>query len=162
MRNITTEEVSGGKAIKYIDVFGHQDNLSLKSEFEGKTYWIYDFYCMHPTCNCNNVYLKFISKEEQAEFGVRLQFNTNEFKVEDSSFSKKEAREIAEDTLKNSSQAVDLFKQRYVQMKQEGSAILAKAEKKQKPIQSKVLIGRNDPCPCGSEKKYKKCCGAAS
>jgi uncharacterized protein YecA (UPF0149 family) len=19
--------------------------------------------------------------------------------------------------------------------------------------------GRNDPCPCGSEKKYKKCCG---
>ncbi len=23
-------------------------------------------------------------------------------------------------------------------------------------------IGRNDPCPCGSEKKFKKCCGAAS
>lgn len=21
--------------------------------------------------------------------------------------------------------------------------------------------GRNDPCPCGSGKKYKKCCGAA-
>lgn len=21
-------------------------------------------------------------------------------------------------------------------------------------------IGRNDPCPCGSGKKYKKCCGA--
>lgn len=23
-------------------------------------------------------------------------------------------------------------------------------------------IGRNDPCPCGSGKKYKKCCGGAS
>jgi len=23
-----------------------------------------------------------------------------------------------------------------------------------------VKIGRNDPCPCGSGKKYKKCCGA--
>jgi len=23
-------------------------------------------------------------------------------------------------------------------------------------------IGRNDPCPCGSGKKFKKCCGAAS
>ena len=23
-------------------------------------------------------------------------------------------------------------------------------------------IGRNDPCPCGSGKKYKKCCGARS
>jgi len=30
--------------------------------------------------------------------------------------------------------------------------------KKQAPIQS-VKIGRNDPCPCGSGKKYKKCCG---
>ena len=22
-----------------------------------------------------------------------------------------------------------------------------------------VKVGRNDPCPCGSGKKYKKCCG---
>jgi preprotein translocase subunit SecA len=22
-------------------------------------------------------------------------------------------------------------------------------------------VGRNEPCPCGSGKKYKKCCGAA-
>ncbi|KAB5148749.1 hypothetical protein GAC40_28460, partial [Bacteroides thetaiotaomicron] len=24
---------------------------------------------------------------------------------------------------------------------------------------SGTKIGRNDPCPCGSGKKYKKCCG---
>jgi preprotein translocase subunit SecA len=24
----------------------------------------------------------------------------------------------------------------------------------------KAKVGRNDPCPCGSGKKYKKCCGA--
>ena len=23
-------------------------------------------------------------------------------------------------------------------------------------------VGRNDPCPCGSGKKYKKCCGKAA
>jgi uncharacterized protein len=23
-------------------------------------------------------------------------------------------------------------------------------------------VGRNDPCPCGSGKKYKKCCGSAT
>lgn len=28
-------------------------------------------------------------------------------------------------------------------------------------VRSGVKIGRNDPCPCGSGKKYKKCCGAA-
>ena len=27
------------------------------------------------------------------------------------------------------------------------------------PVASSKL-GRNDPCPCGSGKKYKKCCGA--
>lgn len=25
---------------------------------------------------------------------------------------------------------------------------------------SKPAVGRNDPCPCGSGKKYKRCCGA--
>lgn len=28
--------------------------------------------------------------------------------------------------------------------------------------QSERTTGRNDPCPCGSGKKYKKCCGKAS
>ncbi len=32
-------------------------------------------------------------------------------------------------------------------------------KQKQSPIINKDKIGRNDPCPCGSGKKYKKCCG---
>jgi len=28
------------------------------------------------------------------------------------------------------------------------------------PVLAKEKVGRNDPCPCGSGKKYKKCCGA--
>ena len=28
------------------------------------------------------------------------------------------------------------------------------------PVVATVKVGRNDPCPCGSGKKYKKCCGA--
>ncbi len=34
----------------------------------------------------------------------------------------------------------------------------AKAGKKRNPGVKKAKIGRNDPCPCGSGKKYKKCC----
>jgi len=30
---------------------------------------------------------------------------------------------------------------------------------KQKPKQTGPKVGRNDPCPCGSGKKYKQCCG---
>jgi preprotein translocase subunit SecA len=35
----------------------------------------------------------------------------------------------------------------------------SKSEAKQSPIINEDKIGRNDPCPCGSDKKYKKCCG---
>ncbi len=30
---------------------------------------------------------------------------------------------------------------------------------KKRPIKKGEKVGRNDPCPCGSGKKYKKCCG---
>jgi preprotein translocase subunit SecA len=31
----------------------------------------------------------------------------------------------------------------------------------QQVVRGQAKVGRNDPCPCGSGKKYKKCCGAA-
>lgn len=33
------------------------------------------------------------------------------------------------------------------------------AYNKSKTVVNQEKIGRNDPCPCGSGKKYKKCCG---
>src|ERR1044071_6419514 len=33
------------------------------------------------------------------------------------------------------------------------------ASEKKDPAKSPIKVGRNDPCPCGSGKKYKKCCG---
>ena len=39
-----------------------------------------------------------------------------------------------------------------------GNANDGKEKLKSKPKKS-VKIGRNDPCPCGSGKKYKQCCG---
>lgn len=43
---------------------------------------------------------------------------------------------------------------------EEKRAEITKAFKKSKTVVKEVRIGRNDPCPCGSGKKYKKCCGA--
>jgi uncharacterized protein len=31
-----------------------------------------------------------------------------------------------------------------------------------KPARTSTKVGRNDPCPCGSGKKFKKCCGKAA
>jgi preprotein translocase subunit SecA len=34
-----------------------------------------------------------------------------------------------------------------------------RAQQKTAPIRVEKTVGRNDPCPCGSGKKYKNCCG---
>ncbi|MBE6656332.1 MAG: preprotein translocase subunit SecA [Ruminococcaceae bacterium] len=34
------------------------------------------------------------------------------------------------------------------------------APQKRAPVKAEKKVGRNDPCPCGSGKKYKACCGA--
>lgn len=36
---------------------------------------------------------------------------------------------------------------------------IVKAFKRSKTVHVEKKPGRNDPCPCGSGKKYKKCCG---
>jgi preprotein translocase subunit SecA len=41
------------------------------------------------------------------------------------------------------------------------TAFAAGEEEQAKPVRNKgPRVGRNDPCPCGSGKKHKKCCGA--
>ena len=39
------------------------------------------------------------------------------------------------------------------------AAQAAEAAAKAKPVRTGPKVGRNDPCPCGSGKKYKNCCG---
>jgi preprotein translocase subunit SecA len=52
-------------------------------------------------------------------------------------------------------------KQRRAQQELQYSAGAAQ-EEAPRPIRTGAKIGRNDPCPCGSGKKYKKCCGKAA
>ena len=41
-----------------------------------------------------------------------------------------------------------------------GQRQIPKREHKQDPVKRDApKVGRNDPCPCGSGKKYKHCCG---
>ncbi|MFC3442145.1 UPF0149 family protein [Sphingobium rhizovicinum] len=36
-----------------------------------------------------------------------------------------------------------------------------RSNQQDKPLAGKAKVGRNDPCPCGSGEKYKKCCAMA-
>ena len=46
-------------------------------------------------------------------------------------------------------------------LSEERRAEIVKEFKRSKTVHKEKQPGRNDPCPCGSGKKYKKCCGAA-
>lgn len=45
-------------------------------------------------------------------------------------------------------------------LSEEKIAEIVKDFKRSKTVRKEKEPGRNDPCPCGSGKKYKKCCGA--
>jgi len=43
---------------------------------------------------------------------------------------------------------------------QQGPGLQPREERPKPIIGTSRVVGRNDPCPCGSGKKFKKCCGA--
>jgi len=55
----------------------------------------------------------------------------------------------------------DLVKRAKTKEEIEADEKLLKETPKTEPIHSDKVPSRNDPCPCGSGKKFKKCCGAA-
>ena len=53
-----------------------------------------------------------------------------------------------------------LFRVRLVSQPQERTMVAGREEEgPRQPVKADKKVGRNDPCPCGSGKKYKKCCG---
>jgi preprotein translocase subunit SecA len=53
-------------------------------------------------------------------------------------------------------------RQRKQQQEMQLQAGAAQQAEQPKPVRTGAKVGRNDPCPCGSGKKYKKCHGAAA
>jgi preprotein translocase subunit SecA len=53
-------------------------------------------------------------------------------------------------------------RQRRQQQNLQFQAGSAQQQEAPKPVRAAAKVGRNDPCPCGSGKKYKKCHGAAA
>ncbi len=58
--------------------------------------------------------------------------------------------------IRNNLQREEVAKGQAVNPKEEGNA-----KPKKMPVRKATEVGRNDPCPCGSGKKYKNCHGVA-
>ncbi len=69
----------------------------------------------------------------------------------------KEEENISQDDIRK---AAGKFMEREQVAKPTSTNMDSSSEAVNKTVRGVKKIGRNDPCPCGSGKKYKKCCGA--
>ena len=157
--------VSDGRCAAYSEIFEVEDEVCFPFEYNNMKYIINDQYCMNPDCKCNEVILVFVKvipdKEALSmEFAIKLFFADLRFEIEESICRKAKAVEIASSFVNRESEYIETLKERYEKMKDVARKIKDK-HKVTKNVQQAVTVGRNDPCPCGSGKKFKKCCGTA-
>jgi preprotein translocase subunit SecA len=95
-----------------------------------------------------------------------LPFDPEEDEFEEEEEEEEEPVAVANDKRREAQLSVQDFTRNIQKKKDKEMAELnfvggaAAATQKKQAISAKKA-GRNDPCPCGSGKKYKKCCGAS-
>ena len=75
--------------------------------------------------------------------------------------AQKEAREEQQEHVRSAEEMPEDFRHKDVtqDLRYSGTEEDQDLFKKKEPYRAKKKPGRNDPCPCGSGKKYKNCCG---
>jgi len=147
----------------YADIYGPKDTEVLDFEYGGDIYAIVDHYCMQPKCLCNDTNLQVIKinlrkKTQETFFVLKLHLATCQYEVEEMRCTYEEMASVVNHAIMNNLQMLKALKRRYSEMKTAGREIIKKYGQRVKPQVNTVAIGRNDPCPCGSGKKYKNCC----
>jgi hypothetical protein len=118
--------------------------------------------------------LKFLTEEDNAG-STQLRDNFEAEWAFDGSFTiphayhciTDQARSIASAWIEKNAKELKLLQWRYRKIKEIGrrSLLLAGVSPRHElksplvPATASEKTGRNDPCPCGSGRKYKKCCG---
>lgn len=148
-----------GKCLSYEDIFGREDSDVFEVAHKSKHYFISDQYCFNPLCQCNSAILSVIELDFQKDllepiFAINVRFD-GRYEIEDIRCPESEVDEFFNDTIKGNKRLFSVLKKRYSMMKDLGRKILRQRWEMKR---SRLKVGRNDPCPCGSGKKYKKCC----
>ncbi|OGJ17368.1 hypothetical protein A3K73_06115 [Candidatus Pacearchaeota archaeon RBG_13_36_9] len=149
-----------GELIFYAEVFGTEKLFRL--QVGNIDYIIFDSYCVVPDCDCTETRLSFTKKTEESttdeNFSFLFDYINNDPK-DGKNISESEMEEI---TKEFTNDMKNIMKQRHEELKEKLKPfMIGKIEKlygKNLLIEPKRKIGRNSPCPCGSGKKYKKCC----
>ncbi len=163
LESIKPSMITDSKCFAYTEVFDEDNSVFM---YKGAKYIVIDHYCMNPDCICNEAVLEFINiiperKEQKAKFAVRLKLDELKYTIEFNNTTQKELDEISQYYLNTCKDRITAYRNHYRKMKELGKKILQKhGIIESRSIDTIDKVGRNDLCPCGSGKKYKKCCGS--
>ena len=149
-----------------------------KSGIPDDEYLFLESYCNEPGCDCRRVMINVVSSDTPGNILATINYgweNIRFYKIfmygdEEDAAS---ATGAALDSLNLQSDLAPAFlkifkeilTQSYIERLKEHYKMFKQAIKTKQTIRNETKnkygrkIGRNDPCPCGSNKKYKKCCG---
>ena len=157
-----------GMLVSWTEVF--PDDLNLLVEYDGTIFWANDMYCINPGCPCQAVMIAFRpvrgkSSTGDEDFGT-VAIHLGKWQVEGINPKKpgdqKKLRSLWERLRdRERSDLRQTLRERRKNLRVIGKEIvrMGRREEKENPgPDTKPKAGRNDPCPCGSGKKYKKCC----
>ncbi len=144
----------------YNDVLPYGDQLLVK--IKGKQCIVLDRYCLLPKCSCTDAFLNIIEIDEVGATGKDLCAVSLNYRKKKWALIEKFSFPVTLETVRSSieDQLPEIYKQlkrRHIKLK----IIYAHCKKKNYSPKEKLQlpeVGRNAPCPCGSGKKYKKCC----
>lgn len=140
-------------------------SIDLNIEIDGTKYWISDFYCLKPSCNCTSVLLLLsLSYDVEPSLELWYDYRTQEVSMGQLDDKQLPATKIIRELRYTQAEKFrQTFRTRHARMTTFFTNFLKRnniSPAVQSPIITGETIGRNDPCSCGSGKKYKKCCGA--
>ncbi len=168
------ENFDASVLIGFHELFPLADHLQF--EYDGVQYWVEDSYCIREGCDCRKMSLSFARTPKNANDTKIIQLVSEcaaRYDLADSSFHSEKPKDSAKiQTLMaqffaQCPGAKSRLEKRYARVRQ---LVAERPSTKSNRVNSTMeypkvavaasRIGRNDPCPCGSGKKYKKCCGA--
>ncbi len=129
--------------------------------FGDRRYYAALFLCPTPWCDCHEAQVVFF--DDAVESGDAVGFvlldisGPSDFKIIEKT-AECEPKQLLEDVWALFEQRHDggrFLRHREAQLKEVGDTLWHRVPK---PATTASNIGRNAPCPCGSGKKYKKCC----
>lgn len=154
------EVEQNGLMSAYNDVLPYGNQMQVI--IDGKKSIVFDQYCLLPKCPCSDVTLSLMSMDIAGKncdelCSVEVNYKKKQWKsLKGLSFdvSTKVVKSAIEEQIPN-------FYKRLLQRHLKLKGIYAHCKKKHFASQTPLelpKVGRNEPCPCGSGKKYKKCC----